>query len=364
MLLLTRRPMVFLLGIGSYPVTAASVLRPCRDRFGRTCADLEANREKCPGRLPRTGRLRGGAGRAPGANGAPGGVSPARGRRGRTPAGMVAGRVVVSGDAPPIPDPPARAALPRGDGTRARQPSAGRTSSDHERAFVHHLVHRVRLPPHGGAGPRSGGGRPRHPGDRPARPDDHHGARPRGPHGPQRGAGGRRPGCRRRRSAAAEDAGDAACLRLLQAQGVAVVVELDDHLTALPPGHQGHELLIRRGVGRIAESCAREADFVTVSTPRLLQEYGPRGHGMVVPNAIPRRIAALPPAYEREPEVVTIGWTGTVGTHPYDLQEMGTGLGQALERTWGRSRFLVMGQGGDARAPLRLAAVSVRMGWA
>jgi len=153
------------------------------------------------------------------------------------------------------------------------------------------------------------------------------------------------------------------CLRLLQAQGVAVVVELDDHLTALPPGHQGHEILVRRGVGRIAEACAREADFVTVSTPHLLREYGPRGHGMVVPNAIPRRIAELPPAYEREPDVVTVGWTGTVGTHPYDLQEMGSGLQQALDRTRGRSRFAIMGQAGDARGRLRLTEDPVEYPW-
>jgi hypothetical protein len=153
------------------------------------------------------------------------------------------------------------------------------------------------------------------------------------------------------------------CLRLLQAPGVAVVVELDDHLTAVPPGHQGHEVLVRRGVGRIAETCAREADLVTVSTPRLLQEYGPRGHGEVVPNAIPRRIAELPPAYEREPDVVTVGWTGTVGTHPYDLQEMGTGLQQALDRTAGRSRFAIMGVAGHARELLRLTQDPVEMPW-
>ncbi len=153
------------------------------------------------------------------------------------------------------------------------------------------------------------------------------------------------------------------CLRLLQAQGVAVVVEMDDHLTALPPGHQAHEVLIRRGVGRIAEACAREADFVTVSTPNLLREYGGGGHGMVVPNAIPRRIAELPPAYEREPDVVTIGWTGTVGTHPYDLQEMGSGLQQALDRRRGRSRFAVLGQADDARELLRLSEDPVEMPW-
>lgn len=153
------------------------------------------------------------------------------------------------------------------------------------------------------------------------------------------------------------------CLRLLQAQGVAVVVEMDDLLSAVPPSHQGHELLVRRGVARYALACALEADLVTVSTPNLLKEYGGGGRGMVVPNAIPRRIAELPPAYERDSDVVTIGWTGTVGTHPYDLQEMGSGLQQALDRTRGRSRFAIMGQAGDAQARLRLAEEPVEYPW-
>ncbi len=153
-----------------------------------------------------------------------------------------------------------------------------------------------------------------------------------------------------------------ACLRLLQAQGVAVVVEFDDHLTAVPPGHQGHDVLVRQKVGRIAEAIAREADFVTVSTPKLLQ-FAPRGRGAVVPNAIPRRIAELPPAYEREPDVVTVGWTGTVGTHPYDLQETGSGLQQALDRTAGRSRFAILGQAGHAQTMLRLTEAPVEFPW-
>src|SRR3712207_919134 len=96
MLLLTRRPMVFLLGIGSYPVTAASVLRPCRCHYGRDRPDLEANRESFLDHFARTGSARPGAGRTPGAHGARGGVSPARGRRRRRPAGMVAGRGAAS----------------------------------------------------------------------------------------------------------------------------------------------------------------------------------------------------------------------------------------------------------------------------
>ncbi|MGY1649667.1 glycosyltransferase family protein [Geodermatophilus sp. SYSU D01119] len=145
------------------------------------------------------------------------------------------------------------------------------------------------------------------------------------------------------------------CLRMLQSRGVAVVVEMDDLLSAVPFGHRGHAALVRSGVDKIAAQCAREADFVTVSTPALLQEYAPHGRGMVVPNAITPRVMQLPPAYEREPEVLTVGWTGSTASHPYDLQVMESGLQQALDRTAGRSRFTVFGQATDARGLLRLA---------
>ena len=153
------------------------------------------------------------------------------------------------------------------------------------------------------------------------------------------------------------------CIRILQAQGVAVVVEMDDLLSAVPYGHAAHQMLVRKGMARRALECAREADFVTTSTPALLAEYGPRGSGAVVPNAIPRRLAELAPAYDREPGIVTVGWTGTVAGHPYDLQEMGSGLQQALEATRGGSRFVILGQKADARERLRLPEEPGEVGW-
>jgi hypothetical protein len=153
------------------------------------------------------------------------------------------------------------------------------------------------------------------------------------------------------------------CIRLLQAQGVAVVVEMDDLLSAIPFGHPSHAALIRKGKARVALQCAREADFVTVSTPALLEEYAPRGRGAVVPNAIPRRIAELPPAYEREPELVTVGWPGSVAGHPYDLQEMGSGLQQALDATRGTSRFMILGGKADARERLALSEDPQEVPW-
>lgn len=152
-------------------------------------------------------------------------------------------------------------------------------------------------------------------------------------------------------------------LRLLQAQGVAVVVEIDDLLTGVPFGHMAHRSLVRAGQGDVARQCAREADLVTVATPMLLGEYARHGRGVVVPNAIPRRIAELPPAYERNPGTVTIGWAGNVLGHPYDLQEMGSGLQQALDRTRPDSRLLVIGQKWDMAARLGLTSEPDEVNW-
>jgi hypothetical protein len=144
-------------------------------------------------------------------------------------------------------------------------------------------------------------------------------------------------------------------LRILEDKGVAVVVEGDDLLSGVPFGHMAHNALQRKGMARLMLQCAREADLVTVSTPALLEEYAPHGRGVVVPNALHRSIAELPPAYEREPATVAVGWTGNVLGHPYDLQEMGSGLRQALDRTRGRSKFVVFGQKWDAWSRLGLA---------
>ena len=152
-------------------------------------------------------------------------------------------------------------------------------------------------------------------------------------------------------------------IRILQARGVAVVVEMDDLLTGVPFGHMAYRGLVRDGRGDVALQCAREADVVTVATPALLDEYARHGRGVVVPNAIPRRIAELPPAYEREPEVLTIGWSGNVHGHPYDMQELGSGLQQALDRTRPRSRMLVLGQKWDLRTRLGLTTEPEEVSW-
>jgi glycosyltransferase involved in cell wall biosynthesis len=152
-------------------------------------------------------------------------------------------------------------------------------------------------------------------------------------------------------------------IRLLQAQGVAVVVEMDDLMKGVSYGHMSYATIRHFNVASWAAACAREADMVTVTTPALLQEYAKHGRGMVVPNAVPRRIAELPPAYERDPETVTVGWTGSVGGHPYDLQTMDSGLQQGLDRARGASRFMIFGQAMDARQRLHLREDPAEVLW-
>ena len=152
-------------------------------------------------------------------------------------------------------------------------------------------------------------------------------------------------------------------LCLLQAQGVAVVVELDDLMSGVAYGHMSYATLRHFKVGSWSAACAREADLVTVSATALLSEYAKHGRGMVVPNAIPRRIAELPPAYERDPETVTVGWSGSVGGHPYDLQTMESGLQQGLERGRRPSQFMILGQAMDAQQRLHLPEPPVEVPW-
>jgi hypothetical protein len=138
-------------------------------------------------------------------------------------------------------------------------------------------------------------------------------------------------------------------LRLAQHQGAAVVIEIDDLLDAVPVGHAGLDEIRDGRLDELLRVCCREADLVTATTEPLLGVYARHGRGVVIPNAIHRRFAELPPAYERETVgPVSVGWTGAVNTHPYDLLELGSGLATALERTGGHGLFKVWSPRGVA----------------
>lgn len=106
--------------------------------------------------------------------------------------------------------------------------------------------------------------------------------------------------------------------------GHRVVVDMDDDLDDLSPDHSmfGLDTFWLHGACRVASA-------VTVSTPGLLDIYG-YGHGVVVRNRIPESMLTVGPKPHVKPFV---GWYGTVGSHPNDLQQCGLGVKAAMFAT-------------------------------
>jgi glycosyltransferase involved in cell wall biosynthesis len=127
-------------------------------------------------------------------------------------------------------------------------------------------------------------------------------------------------------------------------QGIATIVELDDDFSSVhrknaaydaiqgKNGYQGPEWV---------EKAAALADHVTVSTPQL-SKYARHGRFSILRNCVPDEIFGFAPA-TRNFEQPRIGWTGSVQTHPDDLQQTKRAVGEVL-KTNGLN-FTVIGDG-------------------
>lgn len=140
---------------------------------------------------------------------------------------------------------------------------------------------------------------------------------------------------------------------LLQKAGIRVVVDMDDNFDAIAADHISHATFNPRlspSYNRLwaAEAC-RLADVVTVTTPALLAHYG-HGHGVVLPNLIPESYLKVEP----DAKMRVVGWSGSVATHPGDLESTDGAVARALRDCpeWG---FHVIGTGERVKAALRLA---------
>lgn len=129
----------------------------------------------------------------------------------------------------------------------------------------------------------------------------------------------------------------------IQKQGIAVVVEVDDDFTCIPPGnpafaHCHPRLSPQRNWHHLNRAIAL-ADMVTVSTSALARRYGQHGRVAVLPNYVPQRyLDIIHPLGVGDPPV--IGWTGTPLTHVGDLEQVGPGLARAMFGTDARFRAL------------------------
>lgn len=148
----------------------------------------------------------------------------------------------------------------------------------------------------------------------------------------------------------------------LQRHGVRVVVEIDDDFDNVHPRNiawprlQPH-LSADRNRDWLHRACER-ADMVIVSTPALAARYGAHGRVRVVRNRVPARYLE----YRAEPhEGLFVGWSGSVATHPDDLQVLGGSLARALRATG--AEMAVVGTGKGVRKLTGIDHDPLAVGW-
>lgn len=132
----------------------------------------------------------------------------------------------------------------------------------------------------------------------------------------------------------------------LQNAGVRVVVDLDDDFESIDSRNKAHANYDPRKVPhhnyewiRLA---AELADVVTVSTDALARRYAGTGRITVLPNLVPESYLSIE---ARRAEQVHVAWTGTVETHPGDLEVTGGAVGRAINATGARMHVVGTGVG-------------------
>lgn len=153
-----------------------------------------------------------------------------------------------------------------------------------------------------------------------------------------------------------------AAVRILQARGVLVVIDIDDDFEALNPRNVSFrtvhpKLSPRRNWKHLAEAC-RIADWVVVSTPTLAQVYGSHGRCTVVPNCVPAYYLDYARPWH---DGVWVGWSGSTLTHPDDLQVTKGAIRRAMAGT--EATFAVVGEGKGVQKALDLAVPPRASGW-
>jgi hypothetical protein len=133
---------------------------------------------------------------------------------------------------------------------------------------------------------------------------------------------------------------------------VGVVIDIDDDLAAISPSnpaframHPVHGVSKDHNWNNAYLACAA-ASWVQVSTPALLQRYAPHGRGSVVYNCVPEWYLQVP-----HEDSTTIGWGGSVHSHPDDLHVVGVGVSAVLSDS---VRYRAVGPVAGVRDALRL----------
>jgi hypothetical protein len=139
-------------------------------------------------------------------------------------------------------------------------------------------------------------------------------------------------------------------IQMLRANGVAVVVDLDDDMSSIHPDNIAFHMYRTHSstpyAWKYAMECCKVATFVTTSTTTLQRVYARHGRGMALDNYIPAAYLDFP-----SPEAGTFGWAGTTKSHPNDLQITGNVVQRLIDEG---HRFKVVGGKSNVKNNLRL----------
>lgn len=126
---------------------------------------------------------------------------------------------------------------------------------------------------------------------------------------------------------------------IMRRKGVAVVIDMDDDLSAIDANNPAFTIMHPRQGGEHSwqnvQAACEAATLVTVSAPSLLDVYARRTAGDVLFNYVPRTFTEYRPA-ESMPFV---GWAGAIVSHPNDLQQLGPTISRVL-RDFGAFRLV------------------------
>lgn len=108
---------------------------------------------------------------------------------------------------------------------------------------------------------------------------------------------------------------------LLRRKGIAVVVDVDDDLTAIHPSNPAFRPQSEQHKWANARLACRDATLVTVSSHALVERYGAHGRVRVLPNYLPEHYYGV--AHE---DSITVGWPASMHSHPNDPAAVGSAL--------------------------------------
>lgn len=160
----------------------------------------------------------------------------------------------------------------------------------------------------------------------------------------------------------------------LQAAGVRVVVDVDDDFAAVDRDNGAASTYMPHHVKACGLKCTRDhervnrdwiaracllADLVTCSTSDLARRYAPHGRFAVLPNLVPARYLDVETSHPLER---TIGWSGSVDTHPGDLETVGSAVRDMLAQH-GEWSVHVVGTGNGVPARLGVQQVTATGRW-